>query len=121
MIYSLARRCELTAAYATGVLREWLGTRLEARQREPGLVDVDFGVAGVQNGFLEKALGVGHAVGAALLMVCKRAAVPVLAVAAAADEAPAPLAGEGLGGGVALGWHGVRGSIDGGPLSLYII
>ena len=106
MIYSLARRCELTAAYATGVLREWLGTRLEARQREAGVVDVDTGVAQVQNGFFEKALGVGHAVGAALLMVCKRAAVPVLAVAATTDKSSAPLAGERLGGGVALG-HGV--------------
>jgi len=35
MVDPLARRCELAAAYATGVLPEWLGTRLEARQREP--------------------------------------------------------------------------------------
>ena len=108
MVDSLARRCELTAAYATGVLREGLGTRPEARQGEPSVVDVDTGVAQVQHRFLQKALGVGHAVGAVLLVVRQRAPVPVLAVAAAAGEAPAPLAGEGLGGGVALGRHGLR-------------
>ena len=98
MVDSFARRSELAAALATGVLPEWLGTRLEARQREPSVVDIDTGVAQVQNCFLQKPLGVGHAVGAVLLVLFQRAAVPVLAVAAATGEAPAPLVGWRLGG-----------------------
>ena len=105
MVNSFARRCELAAAYATGVLQEWLGTRLEARQREPSVVDIDTGVAQVQNCFLQKPRGVGHAKLAGLLVALPGAPVPVVAVTATADEAPAPLAGERLGGGVATWWH----------------
>ncbi len=39
VVDSIARRFEIAAEFATGVLREWLGTRFEALQREPSVVD----------------------------------------------------------------------------------